>query len=71
MAEPTQISDPLQKLKDSISTEVFGMTVKEATDQGICISCRRPALERCYSDDGKLEYPISGLCELCFDKFTK
>jgi len=34
---------------------------------GMCISCREPALPKCYSEAGRREYGISGLCEKCFD----
>ena len=37
-------------------------------EQGLCIRCGLPALERCYSDAGRVEVLISGLCELCFDE---
>jgi hypothetical protein len=36
----------------------------------ICWVCDRPALEHCYSDAGRQEVFISGLCEECFDKIT-
>lgn len=35
---------------------------------GLCISCHKPALPRCYSEAGRREYSISGLCEKCFDE---
>jgi len=38
---------------------------------GMCISCRQPALPKCYSDAGRREYAISGMCEQCFDECTK
>lgn len=34
---------------------------------GLCVECRRPALEHCSTDAGRKEYNISGLCEECFD----
>lgn len=34
---------------------------------GLCISCGQPALKNCYSEAGRREYSISGLCEKCFD----
>lgn len=37
----------------------------------ICIVCKRPAHEHCYSNDGHLEVGISGMCEECFDECTK
>jgi len=61
----------LQEFKDKLAKETFGMIVKDALEQGICISCREEALPKCYSEAGKREYRISGLCEQCFDKITE
>ena len=36
-------------------------------EQGICFQCELPAMPRCYSDAGRREFRISGLCEKCFD----
>ena len=33
----------------------------------ICLNCGRPALEHCYSNAGRREVFISGICEECFD----
>ena len=46
---------------------LHGISIEEAQDKGICVECGLPALDRCYSNRGKEEYQISGLCELCFD----
>lgn len=35
--------------------------------QGLCVQCGLPALARCYSDAGRREVAITGMCELCFD----
>ena len=58
----------LQDLKDSLAKYLYGITASEARSQGLCIQCKQPALERCYSDAGIREYQISGLCEKCFDE---
>ena len=34
---------------------------------GLCINCHEPALKKCYSEAGRREYSISGMCEKCFD----
>ena len=57
----------LQQFKDSLSKEIFGKTVSEANSEGLCIQCHEPALENCYSEAGRREFKISGLCEKCFD----
>ena len=36
-------------------------------EQGICWQCKQLAIAKCYSDAGKREFQISGLCEECFD----
>lgn len=61
----------LQDLKDYMSKNLYGMTVSEARSKGICIECKKPALERCYSDAGRSLYNMSGLCEVCFDEMFK
>jgi hypothetical protein len=57
----------LQEVRDAVAKDVFGMTPEEAIKKGICIDCRQDALANCYSDVGRREYQISGLCETCFD----
>ena len=60
----------LQDFKDKLARDHYGKTTKEATAAGICISCGKPAMENCYSEAGRREYLISGLCEKCFDEIT-
>jgi hypothetical protein len=43
---------------------VFGMTVREAHDAGICIACKEPP--QLNTEAARNEYRISGLCEDCF-----
>jgi hypothetical protein len=61
----------LQDFKDQMAKDLYGWTKAEATAQGLCIQCHLPALENCYSEAGRKEYGISGLCERCFDGITK
>ncbi len=58
----------LQNFKDHLAKELFGETKSDAAEFGTCISCKQLALPNCYSDAGRKEYKISGLCEKCFDK---
>jgi hypothetical protein len=44
------------------------MTRKEALTNGVCIRCKQPPTF--YSMAGRAEYPITGLCEPCFDLVT-
>lgn len=60
----------LRKLAEDISQAEFGLgqTPQRAADTGLCISCHRPGLANCYSEAGRREFGISGLCERCFDR---
>lgn len=72
--QPSEVRDvmfsgpALEKLKTTISKDIFGMTVKEAHAEGVCVQCKEPAEPKCYSDAGREEYEISGMCERCFDQ---
>ena len=57
----------LNKFKDNLARELYGMTKAEAIEKGICIDCREPAKAKCHTDAGNREYLISGLCEECYD----
>lgn len=56
---------------DQTAKRVFGVTKTDAIEKGICVQCRELAMPKCYSDAGIREYPISGLCELCFDEIMQ
>ena len=55
----------------SVNKSLDGETIEEAHEAGLCIQCKQLALPNCYSEAGKREYRISGLCEKCFDEITK
>lgn len=57
----------LENLKNELAKESMGLTKNEAHAKGICINCKEPALPKCYSEAGRREYGISGMCEKCFD----
>ena len=44
---------------------------EDISKEKLCIHCHRPAYEHCYSQAGRDEVGISGLCEECFDEITK
>lgn len=62
------LDSSLQKFKDFVTKSIYGLTTAEAHESGTCIQCREKALPKCYSEAGRKEYYISGLCEECFDK---
>lgn len=59
---------PMDEFKNKLAKGIFGVTIVEAHEKGICLHCLDPALPKCYSKAGEQEYLISGLCEPCFDK---
>ena len=65
------MSNELQQFKDSVAVAAFGITKAAVQQQGLCISCKQPAIPKCYSYEGKREYRISGMCEECFDALFK
>ncbi len=65
------MTNSLQQFKDELSKSIYKMTKAEAHEKGICIQCNEPALPNCYSEAGRKEYQISGLCEKCFDEIME
>ena len=57
----------VNQLKDNLSEQIYGMKRSTGIEKGLCIHCKEPALPKCYSEAGRKEYKISGLCEKCFD----
>lgn len=51
----------------AISSGHLKLSRAEAISTGRCVSCGEPALPKCYSNAGRREYYISGMCEKCFD----
>jgi hypothetical protein len=60
-------SKEIAECLDGIGAKLFGMTLTEAHEKGVCIDCKEEAMGKCYSEAGRKEYGISGLCEACFD----
>jgi len=48
--------------------KLYVQELRQNLKEGLCIECKRPALEHCYSETGRKEVAISGLCEECWDK---
>lgn len=61
------IKPTIKNIQDNLTKDLYGITIQEAFKTNICVQCRQPALENCYSQTGRNEYKISGLCEKCFD----
>lgn len=61
----------IKSVLNKISRMKFGMTCDEAQERDVCINCKQPALEKCYSSAGINEYSISGICEECFDNMLR
>lgn len=58
----------MEKLLDELSTMTFGRATSTAKKHTICVSCGCPATK--FSDGlSEIEYLISGLCQVCQDKF--
>jgi hypothetical protein len=56
-------------LKDRLVVNAFQMTKTDALNKGVCIKCKKPP--EFYSDAGRREYSITGLCEYCWDDIFK
>lgn len=52
----------------ALTRSIYGMTKNEAVAKSICIRCKQEPTF--YSMAGRAEYPITGLCEPCFDLVT-
>lgn len=55
---------------DKVARLAFGMTKREAHEQGVCIRCKRPIARVVKTEVGRAEYKISAMCEECFDYVT-
>lgn len=60
-------SDGVKDVVNGILEKIFGKNTKQYIKKGICIRCGRDK-DLYYSEAGKREFEISGLCEYCFDK---
>ena len=61
----------LAKFKQNLQEEIYGKASTEHRAKGFCIQCKQSALKNCYSEAGRREFKISGLCEKCFDAMFK
>jgi len=56
--------------KNRLSKALYGMETDDAISKNLCVRCKQPAYKNIYSEAGKREFKISGLCERCFDEVT-
>lgn len=60
----------LQEFIDNVARIAFGAAPADVP--GCCINCREPFSEKnVYTEAGRRETAISGLCEKCFDDMFK
>jgi hypothetical protein len=57
---------PAQSFTDELATRVHGITKSVAHERKVCIMCKM--IPVFYTDLGKKEYQITGMCEKCFDE---
>jgi len=58
----------LTEFKQKLQEEIYGKDSVENKSKELCIKCEQFALPNCYSETGRREFKISGLCEKCFDE---
>ena len=61
-----------QEFLDSISKQIFGLTVAKAINQSICIACKEEiSKDNIYTENGLVYYTASGLCDNCNQRLNK
>lgn len=58
----------LQDLADTLSKELFGGTLSEAHEKGVCVQCGKK-MDDFPNDESRIEWEISGLCTICQKEF--
>ena len=67
MAIPSRKSSAIASLLDDITIVQYGRTRTKAIEQDICVACGGDA--KVFDTDlSRVEYRISGLCQVCQDK---
>jgi hypothetical protein len=65
-----QRTKELQELLDNMALELYGMTISQAQEKQICISCQSPVTKDEFADELSLnEYDINARCQACQDDF--
>jgi len=61
-------SDAIRYFSNRVSRSIYGMTIDEAHEKGICVSCKKPITDVPFKDElSRIEYQISSLCQTCQD----
>jgi hypothetical protein len=64
------MSNPLEQFKKDMARLAFGAAPADVP--GCCIQCREPFSDKnVFTDAGRRETKISGLCEKCWDELFK
>ena len=62
----------LQDFKDKMAGNIFGMTLTEAWEKGVCIDCKTKMVDlEPLADIDIREWKISAICPICWDKIAK
>lgn len=61
-------SKGVMEMLNTMTKEMYGMTLTEALNDNICVKCKQDTSELDGID--KREFLISGLCPKCFDNLT-
>ena len=64
------IQNELKMFQDRLAVNLFGLTLEEAQNKNICISCKAPVDTAEWEPVDVDEYLISGLCPDCFEDLT-
>lgn len=56
---------------DAMALTLFGMTIRDAIEAGVCIRCKYliETLDP-FTDEDAREYSITALCPICWDELT-
>ena len=73
MSDPKDLypDHPGKSFLDSLSNDLFGLTLDDAHKARKCISCKRTLDMHSLEPVDVDEWLISGLCPTCFEKLTK
>lgn len=65
-----RLNGTLSTIQDNLAIQIFGTSLTEAHEKGICIKCKEESQPKCHTLDGVTNYRISGLCEECYNSIV-